>query len=233
MIEPQDALTGEYSRRSRTRRHRNIAPTVVLAVVLAILGISLVKIAASGGPMSVIDEHVHYDYTVALGHDEMPNRGRIYSDEVIWEWMCGVGHHAGKPVSCGDTMSAEILPSGKYSTAYIHYPTYFKGAEGARYVLESVFGERRPIDYLRVFSALAMTLGAVACAFFARRLGLRGWAVLAATCAPIAASMILVLDTNVNPNVLATVAGALVAGTGLGWVREGKGFWWLAEAPEV
>ena len=220
----------EATRRAGGRVATVVLPAVVLALVLAVLGVSLVRIALSGAPMAVTDEHAHYDYTVSLGHRDLPYRGQVYSDEVVWEWICGIRHDAGQPVSCGDTMDATMLPSGQYATGYIHYPTYYVGASAARSVLQDVFGERRPIDYLRVFSALVMTLGAVSCVWFARRLGLRRWALVTAACAPLASSMMLFMGTTVNPSSLTILAGALVAGTGLLWVRQGLSFWWFVAA---
>lgn len=224
------ARARKVNSRARGRSVSALLPAFVLVLVLVVLAVSLVRVALSGAPLAITDEHAHYDYTVSLGHDILPYRGQVYSDEVVWEWICGIGHDAGEPVSCGDAMDATILPSGQYATGYIHYPTYYVGASATRSVLEDVFGERRPIDYLRVFSALIMVLGAVSCVWFGLRLGLRRWALVTAASAPVASSMMLFMGTTVNPSSLTILAGALVAGAGLLWVRDGRSFWWLAAA---
>ena len=132
---------------------------------------------------------------------------------------------------CGDpTLGPDDLVSGKYTTGYIHYPTYFVGGEAFRAASDAVTGDRRPIDVYRQFGALMFTFGVIASAVISWRLGLRGSALVAATFVPSAASGILLFGTMVNPMSTALLAGALIGGAALRWMLTGRGFWLVALA---
>lgn len=120
--------------------------------------------------------------------------------------------------------------SGKYTTGYIHYPTYFFAAAGFQHVWEHVTGDDKPLDGYRAFSALVMTLGVVASALMAWMLRLRGAALVAATALPVAATLLVYNGAFVNPASAAVLCGALIGGTGLRWALTGRGFWWFAAA---
>lgn len=122
------------------------------------------------------------------------------------------------------------MPSGNYSTGYIHYPTYFFAAAGFHGLVEALTGPADLLSSFRLFSALTTILGVIACAVFAWLLGLRGGRFLAATALPVAASMLVFSGTIVNPSSISVLAGALIGGTGLLWIKRGKGFLWFALA---
>ena len=82
---------------------------------------------------------------------------------------------------CGDpALDVRDVTSGQYTTGYIHYPTYFAGAEAFRVVVEAVFGPHHDLSVYRLFSALLMFLGVVACGVFAYVLGVRKLGLIAA-----------------------------------------------------
>lgn len=201
-------------------------------VILLFLGASLTVMATDEHPMSFLDEHVHYDTALKIQEGELSYRGALYEREVVDEWACGVGHQAGGLVhGCHDPqLNVRDVTSGQYTTGYIHYPTYFYLAEAFRGVVEAISGPHLDLSEYRLFSALMMWLGAVACAVFAYLLGIRRWGLIAATTLPSAATSILVMGTMVTPNSTSLLAGALIAGTGLLWIRRGRGFVWLVLA---
>lgn len=209
---------------------RMTAPLIIIAVFIALFSGGLFTLARDGHPLSVIDEHIHFDTAVEAGKGEIPYRGTILGSELIKEWSCGVGHEGGGfPYPCGDPRNtADAIPSGKYSTGYGHYPTYFFAAAGFQSVYAAVTGDQSLLNGFRVFSALTMTLGVVALAVFGWLLGLRGWRLIAATAAPVATSMVVFTGTIVNPTSVSVLTGALIAGTGLLWVQRGRGFLWFA-----
>lgn len=199
------------------------------ALILAFLGTSLVVMATDDHPFSFLDEHTHYDTALKLHAGELSYRGALFEEEVVDEWACGVGHQAGAlPHGCGDPdLSVRDVP-GVYTTGYIHYPTYFVAAEGFRAVLDAIVGPHHPLTDYRLFSALLMWLGAAVGGIFAFALGIRRWGLIASVTVPAAATIILVMGTMVTPNSAALLAGSLVAGTGLLWIKRGRGFVWLA-----
>ncbi|WP_394551190.1 hypothetical protein ACDF64_10890 [Agromyces sp. MMS24-JH15] len=211
-------------------RHGDLVSAIVAALVVIFYGISLGILAIDGHPMSWLDEHVHFDTAVKMHEGTLSNQGALYEQEVIDEWTCGVGHQAGAlPYGCGDArLDSSDIPSGTYTTGYIHYPTYFVVAEAFR----AIIGTHGPygIDTYRLFSALLMTLGVAACGAFAWLLGHRRLGLIAAVAVPSAATSMSVMGVMVTPNSTALLAGALVAGTGLLWIKRGKGFVWLALA---
>lgn len=211
---------------------RVVAPFLVIALFIALFSGGLFVLARDGHPLSVIDEHVHFDTAVEAGKGEIPYRGTLLGPELIKEWSCGVGHEGGElPYPCGDPRNtADAIPSGKYSTGYGHYPTYFFAAAGFQKLYEAVSGDQSLLDGFRVFSALTMVLGVIALAVFGWLVGLRGWRLIAATTAPVATSMVVFTGTIVNPTSVSVLTGALIAGTGLLWIQRGRGFLWFALA---
>ncbi|TYL52525.1 hypothetical protein [Agromyces mariniharenae] len=197
-----------------------------------VFGFGLVNISQDGHSLSVIDEHIHFDTAVRAEQGVIPWRGMLLGPELVDEWACGVGHEGGGlPYPCGDDrLGPESIPSGKYSTGYAHYPTYFFGAAAFHGFWQAVTGSDDPLDAYRAYSAFTLILGVVACAVFAWLLGLRGARFLAATAVPVASSMIVFTGTIVNPSSTAILAGALIGGTGLLWMQRGRGFTWFALA---
>ncbi|HEX2896365.1 MAG TPA: hypothetical protein VHO29_20345 [Marmoricola sp.] len=202
----------------------------MLALVFVFLTIGLLATAAAGRPMSMIDEHIHLDTQFKVHDHTFPHRGSLLGPELVHEWACGVGHEAGPTtVPCGSPdLGPGSIPSGKYTSGYIHYPTWFIGGEVFRAGYTAVFGARRPIDIYRQYAAVVMLAGVACCAVASWRMGLRGSALMAGTFTPVAASSILMFGTQVNPNSAAVLCGALIGGAGLSWVRTGRGFWKLA-----
>ena len=179
--------------------------------------------------MSTVDEHTHLDTQFKVHDGHFPFRGDLMGDEVVHEWACGVGHVGGATlVPCGDpSLSAESLPSGKYTSGYIHYPTYFVGGEAFRWVADAVLGDGEPIDRYREYAAFLTVLGMALCGWVTWRMDLRGADLVAGTLLPVAASGIAFYGTIVNPSASALLTGALVGAAGLRWVLQGGGFVWL------
>jgi hypothetical protein len=206
---------------------------VLLVVVL--LGAAAVHVVLQRDPMSVVDEHVHYDYALRVHDGTVPYRGMTYSDALVHEWACGVGHEAGAPWTCGDrAVSVDTLPSGKYTTGYIHYPSYFVAADLFRRATAAPFGlQNDAITSLRLFSVVGLVVGVLLCLATGLVMRLRGPALVAASLAPVASSATVLMGVIINPSSFAVACGALVAATGLWWVVRGKGFWMLAVASSV
>jgi hypothetical protein len=219
---------------SAPHRRSWAAVAVVLAVV-AFLGVAAVHVVLQRDPMSVVDEHVHYDYALRIHDGVVPYRGLVYSDALVHEWACGVGHEAGAPWTCGDpAVSVNTLPSGKYTTGYIHYPTYFVAADEFRRATAGWFGlQGDAITALRLFSVVGLVIGVLLCLASGRVVGLRGPGLVAASLAPVASSATVLMAVIINPSSFAVACGALVAATGLWWVTRGTGFWALAIAATV
>lgn len=209
---------------------RRAIPLVVLSLFISLFGAGLFTIAQDGHPLSVIDEHIHFDTAVKAGQGELPYRGMLLGQELLDEWACGVGHEGGDiPYPCGDPrVTPDAIPSGKYSTGYGHYPTYFFAAAGFQKIFGAITGSEDLLQGFRVFSALTLFLGVVATAVFGWLLGLRGARLIAVTAVPIATSMVVFAGTIVNPTSTSVLAGALIGGTGLLWMRRGRGFVWFA-----
>lgn len=209
---------------------RMLAPLIIIAVFVALFSGGLLTLARDGHPLSVIDEHIHFDTAVEASKGEIPFRGSLLGSELIEEWSCGVGHEGGGfPYPCGDARNtADAIPSGKYSTGYGHYPTYFFAAAAFQPIYAAMSGDTSLLNGFRVFSALTLVLGVIALAVFGWLLGLRGWRLIAATSAPVATSMVVFTGTIVNPTSVSVLTGALIAGTGLLWVQRGRGFLWFA-----
>lgn len=179
--------------------------------------------------MSFVDEQVHFDTALKMHHGEIPHRGSKMDQEVVKEWACGVGHQVG-PLQhgCNDpALNPADAIAGGYTTGYIHYPTYFAGAELFRISVEAIAGPRHPLSTYRVFSALLLSAGLIATAIVAYRLRLRGLALMAAVALPLAASETMLMGMIVNPSVATILFGALITGTGLHWLKTGRGFGWL------
>lgn len=208
---------------------------VVLAGTLLVLLTALWREAGGGHPMSAVDEHMHLDTHARVHRGTYPHRGALMSMEVVREWACGVGHEAGAAMAPCDhpDLGPNSLPSGIYTSGYIHYPTYFVGAEGYRSVADALGGAQSPIDTYRHFAALATGLGVLACLAGGWRLGFRGSRLLAATFTPSATAAILVYGTIANPQSAAVLTGALIGWSGLRWAIGGRSFWWLAAATAV
>lgn len=209
-----------------------LAVAVLLGVTLVVAILGMWREAGSDKPMSIVDEHVHLDSHVRVHEGDYPHRGSLISMEVVREWACGVGHEGGATLVACDSpdLGPESLPSGKYSSGYVHYPTYFVAAEGYRVVAEGLGGGRSFVDTYRHFAALLMGLGLVVCLLAGWRLGLRGSALVAATLAPSGTAAILVYGTIANPQSASILTGALIAWSGLHLVRTGRGYGWLLAA---
>ena len=182
--------------------------------------------------MSAVDEHMHLDTHVHVHQGSYPYRGSLMTMDVVREWACGIGHEAGAAMAPCDhpDLGPNSLPSGIYTSGYIHYPTYFLAAEGYRAVEEAVADPDSWVDTYRRYAALLTIAGLVACLVGGRALGFRGAALVAATVAPTATAGILLYGTIANPQAAAIPLGALIAWTGIRWMQSGRGFWWLAAA---
>jgi hypothetical protein len=211
-----------------------LATWVTIALTTGVLVAGLITAVHDRLPMSAIDEPTHLDYAFAVHDGDVPFRGKVYSRGVIDEWSCGLGHEAGAlPLPCGSPkVNANILPTGKYSTAYIHYPTYFVAADLWRRGFQAVFGEdSNPLTVLRVFSVICLLAGFVVGLIMSRAvLGFRGARLVAAAFIPITSSIVLYLGTKVNPSSTATLSGVLIAVAGIRWVATGRGFGLLIAA---
>lgn len=215
------------------RQHRSSRSAYVLCgLVLAVLAIGLWVRAGEGMPMSAVDEHMHLDTHVHVHRGDFPHRGSLMTMDVVREWACGVGHEAGAAMAPCDhpDLGPNSLPSGIYTSGYVHYPTYFIAGEGYRAVEEAVAAPDSWVDTYRRYAALLTIAGLVACLVAGLALGFRGAALVAATVAPTATAGILLYGTIANPESAATLFGALIAWTGIRWVQTGRGFWWLAAA---
>lgn len=218
-------------RRIAARAQPGVAPAIT-AVFIVIFAVCLLNLSQARHTMSVVDEHIHFDTAARASHGEIPWRGALLSQDLIDEWACGVGHEAGAlPYPCGDPrLTAESIPSGKFTTGYIHYPTYFFAAAGFQKLWSAVTGNGDLIDGFRAFSAWTLILGVATCGIMAWLLRLRGSALVAATSIPVAASLLVFSGTIVNPASISILTGALIGGAGLLWVRRGRGFVWFALA---
>lgn len=206
---------------------------LVLIGSVALMGIVAYRVAGEGKPFSAIDETVHADTAFKVHHGNYPFRGDKINQETVDTWTCYTGHaYVDWDARCHSNQSRPVqIPSGSYTTGYIHYPTYFLGGELFRQVHDRVVGAPRfAIDTYRQYAAVVNLLGVLACAAMAWLLGLRGSSLLAATLTPVAAGAILVFATMVNPMSMAPLCGALIAGAGIRWMTTGRGFWWLAAA---
>lgn len=218
--------------RSGGWRRRPTARTVVAILFFAgfflLVASSLLRYSTAEHPMSFIDEHTHLDNQFKMHNGTYPYRGALYGNEIINEWACGVGHQAGPvPLACKDpALGADDLISGKYTTGYIHYPTFFVGGEGYRFAADAV-SDARPINVYRSYSALVFILGIVVCGLLSWRLGLRGAALFAGTFTPIASSQMMLFGTIHNPMSTAVLTGALIAFTSIRWLTTGHGFGWV------
>lgn len=222
---------------TRTGKVRSWVRSIPFALVGAVLfvivfSVGLVNVSQDGHSLSVIDEHIHFDTAVRAEQGVIPWRGMLLGPELVNEWACGVGHEGGGlPYPCGDErLGPDAIPSGKYSTGYAHYPTYFFAAAAFHPVWQALTGSEDQLDAFRAFSAVTLILGVIACTVFAWLLGLRGARLVAATALPVASSMIVFTGTIVNPSSTAILAGALIGGTGLLWMTRGRGFLWFALA---
>lgn len=223
----------------RTTRHAQTRPDhgdrragVVLALVLGALAVGLFVRAGEGVPMSAVDEHVHLDTHVRVHDGEYPHRGSLMTMDVVRAWACGVGHEAGAAMAPCDhpDLGPNSLPSGVHTSGYIHYPTYFVAGEAYRAVEEAVADPDSWVDTYRRWAALVTVAGLLACLAGAWALGLRGSGLVAGTLLPSASGGILLFGTIANPQAAAVLLGALIAWTGIGWMRTGRGFWWLTAA---
>ena len=214
------------------RRRAAHLPVVLTVLGAVVLGVSLFVMANAGRPMSTVDEHIHLDTQFKVHHGHYPYRGDLMGPDVIEEWACGVGHVSGfLSLPCGDpALSAESVPSGKYTSGYIHYPTYFLGGEAFRWVVDGVLGDGEPIDRYRDYSAFWIALALALCGWVTWRLGFRGADLVAGTLVPVAASGIAFYGTIVNPSASALLTGALIGAAGLRWVLHGRGYVWLLAA---
>jgi len=227
------ALKAAWERlRAWSVRHGATVSLVASVVLVAYFAVSVIHFALDGHPLSYLDEHVHFDTALKLHAGELSYRGALVGQGVVQEWACGVGHQAGPPLHGCDhpELSASSLPSGKYTSGYIHYPTYFVLAELFRWPIDLLPGDRSALDVYRLFSALCMILGVIAGGAAAYALGIRRVGLIAAVTVPVAASTIMVMGGIVNPNSLGVLCGALIAGTGIAWIRRGRGFVWFASA---
>jgi hypothetical protein len=229
------SATAQRAASVRLRRgpgSRNVLTLGLAALFIILFSIGLLNISQSGHQLSVVDEHIHFDTAARATQGTVPWLGMKLGDEVVQEWACGVGHEGGGlPYACGDArLDSSSLPSGEYSTGYGHYPTYFFAAAAFHSFWSAVSGSEDFLSSFRAFSALTLILGVFVCGVFAWLLGLRGAGFLAATAIPVASSMVVFTATIVNPSSTAVLAGALIAGTGLLWVKRDRGFVWFALA---
>lgn len=209
-------------------RARTIVGVLFFASFFLLVATSLLRYSTAEHPMSFIDEHTHLDNQFKVHNGTYPYRGALYGDEVVTEWACGVGHQAGPPaLACQDpALGADDLVSGKYTTGYIHYPTFFLGGEAYRFVAD-VVSDARPLNVYRSYSAVMFILGIAVCGLLSWRLGLRGAALFAGTFVPVASSQMMLFGTIHNPMSTAVLAGAVIAFTSIRWVTTGRGFGWV------
>lgn len=222
--------------RSNDRRPASVAPRrgravalgtwITIAVTSAVLIAGLSTAVRDRLPLSNIDEIQHLDHALKIHDGDLPFRGSIYSRGVIREWSCGVGSEAGpSPFPCGS--SADIP-----STAYIHYPTFFVGAEVWRRALQGlVHGDSRALTVYRFFSVFCVLAGVVVGIVVSGAVfRFRGAKLVAAAFVPVASSVVLYLGTKLNPSSTATLTGVLIAAAGIRWVSTGRGFGLLLAA---
>ena len=213
-------------------RHGGTVSLTVAVMLVLYFAVSVIHFALDGHPLSYLDEHVHFDTALKLHAGQLSYRGALVDQGVVHEWACGVGHQAGPPLhGCADPrLSASSLPSGKYTSGYIHYPTYFVLGEFFRWLIDLLPGQHSALSIYRLFSAVCLILGVIASGVAAYALGIRRVGLIAAVTVPVAASTIMVMGGIVNPNSLGVLCGALIAGTGIAWIRRGRGFLWFALA---
>lgn len=223
--EPQERPAPPRTRRPRAR---TIAGALFFVAFALLVAASLFRYSVSDHPLSFVDEHTHLDNQFKLHNGTYPLRGSLYGQEVVNIWACDVGHQAGGlPVACGDPqLGADDLISGRYTTGYIHYPTFFVGGEVYRFVADAVT-DAKPLDVYRSYSAFVFLLGLAVCGLLSWRLGLRGAALFAGTFAPAASSQMMLFGTIHNPMSSAILAGALIGYTAIRWVTTGRGFGWV------
>lgn len=207
-----------------TGRLRALAPAIVTWTTIIIASAGMMLTSFSGHPMSVVDEHVHYDYALKVAQGEIPHRGSLFEDAVVQEWACGVGHEAGGLTDrCGDPgLGVDDLPSGPYTSGYGHYPTFFALANVYKLAVDAV-SDAEPIDVYRSFSALCMIAALVASWFIAGAIGLARWHRAAATLLPFASASMLFMGSIINPGSTALLSGVLIAGAGIRWMQTGRG----------
>ncbi|WP_141006630.1 hypothetical protein [Nocardioides humi] len=227
------------SHRSSTRATHVVAllaawsSVAVLVGTVALMTVTSWRVAGEGRPFSLLDETVHADTAFKVHHGHYPFRGAQIDQETVDTWTCYTGHGYVKwSAGCHTKESRPAnIPSGSFTTGYIHYPTYFLGGEVFRQVHDRILGAPRfAVDTYRQYAAVVNLLGVLACAAMAWRLGLRRSSLLAGALAPVAAVGILQFSIMVNPMSAAPLCGALIAGFGIRWVLSGRGFWWLAAA---
>jgi hypothetical protein len=210
-----------------------LATWIIIALTSGVLIAGLITAVSHRLPLSLIDEHVHLDYALAIHDGDLPFRGSIYSKGVIKEWSCGVGHEAGfLPFPCGSPkVNASILPSGRYSSAYSHYPTYFVAGDVWRRAFQAVIDESHALTIYRYFSVACLVAGLVVGVTLSRRvLRFQGAKLVAAAFIPIAAAIVVYLGTKLNPSSTAVLSGVLIAAAGIRWVSSGRGFGLLMAA---
>jgi hypothetical protein len=232
MSRPDAEVAPSDGRIRQLARFRPLVFPALTAIFVILFAYCLLSLSQDRHPMSVVDEHIHFDTAARATHGEIPWRGALLSQDLIDEWACGVGHEAGAlAYPCGDDrLTAESIPSGQYTTGYIHYPTYFFAAAAFQKAWAWATGNTDLIDGYRAFSAATLIAGVIASAVMAWLLRMRGAALLAVTAMPVAASLLVFSGTIVNPASISILTGALIAGTGLLWVRRNRGFVWFALA---
>lgn len=230
-----EGLSTADGRTAQTTLVKKIGTLVIGVLFVVLFGAGLISISQDGHPLSIVDEHIHFDTAVKAAQGEIPFRGSLLGPELVNEWACGVGHEGGPTsVPCGDPeLSEESIPSGKYSTGYIHYPTFFFAAAAFQPVWQFLTGEAGLLSAFRAFSAVVMLLGVALAGVFGWLLGLRGARLLAATALPVASSMIVITGVTVNPTSTSVLTGVLIGGTGLLWIRRDRGFVWFAAAVAI
>lgn len=197
-------------------------PLLALVAVVAFFG-GVIHLAQAGMPLWVIDEHVHTDYVSHLWDGQLPYRGITYSARVVYESDCGVGLVSASTANCtGQPLGGPL--AGSYSTAYIHYPTYFLLA---RLFISAPSGPGVDIGALRLFSSLVMLAGLASLWLLGLVARLRGAQLAAIVTVPAAAAIFFLMGGYFNPSTSSLALGALIAAGGLAWLRGRHGFWFF------
>jgi hypothetical protein len=203
-------------------------PLLAVLALAAFVGGTL-HLARAGMPLFVLDEHVHTDYVSHLWDGQLPYRGMTYSAHVVYESDCGVGLVNAPTSSCTGQPLAGPL-AGSYSTAYIHYPTYFLLA---RLFISAPSGPGVDIGALRLFSSFVMLAGLASLWLLGLVARLRGAQLAAIVTVPAAAAIFFLMGGYFNPSSSSLGLGALIAAGGLAWLRGRRGFWFFLIATSL
>lgn len=193
-------------------------PLIALVVLVLFFG-AVRHLSQAGMPLFVVDEHVHTDYVAHLWDGQLPTRGSVYSPRVVYEANCGVGLVSPPPPGCAGTQL-----KGAYSSAYIHYPTFFALAA---LIAGVPSGSGVDITGLRTYSALVLLAGLLSLWLLGYAAHLKGAHLAALVTVPSAAAIFFRMGAYFNPSSASLVLGSLTAAGGFLWLRSRRGYWFF------